>query len=300
MTTGAVNGTVEAKPPPRKKAPTSTVLYEAPGPRTVARYRIYGVISVALLVLGVGLFLWQMQKTGQFEWAKWEYFVTPEYVETILVDGVWQTVRAAVIAIVAALALGLVFGVGKLSNRAYIRWPSWLWVEFFRAVPLLLLIIYIYYSFGTPNTLGIGAVWSLIVGLALYNGAVLSEIVRAGIQALPRGQSEAAYAIGMSRGQVTRIVLLPQGIKIMLPAMISQFVVCLKDTSLGYAIGAIGITVVFKSIWTEGRNQVQAVIVMAAIYITLNLIVTWIAHWAQRKYVGEGKVGAQTAADEAL
>ena len=119
------------------------------------------------------------------------------------------------------------------------------------------------------------------------------------IQALPSGQSEAAYALGMSKGQVTRIVLLPQAIKIMLPAMISQFVVCLKDTSLGYAIGTLGVTKVLDEIGLEGRNQVQATLVMAAIYIVLNLIVTKIAEVAQRRYVGEGKVGAQNADVEA-
>jgi glutamate transport system permease protein len=291
------NGTVAAKPPPRRKAPSGTVLYEAPGPRTLARYRIYSLVSLVGLVAIVGLFLWQMQRTGQFTFEKWEYFVTPRYLEVIVVDGIYQTVRAAVIAILAALTFGLVFGVGKLSDYALIRWPAWLWVEFFRAVPLLLLIIFIYFTYGTGD--GIGAYWSLVLGLTLYNGAVLAEIVRAGIQALPQGQAEAAYAIGMSKGQVTRIVLLPQAIKIMLPAMVSQFVVCLKDTSLGYAIGAIGLTVVFKQLWTEGRNQVQAVIVLALIYIVLNMIVTWLAGWAQRRFVGEGKVGAQGAAEQA-
>jgi glutamate transport system permease protein len=294
MSAGAtVNGEVKAKPPPKRKAPASTVLYEAPGPRTRARYRTYAIVSGLLLAAIVGLFVWQMQRTGQFAYAKWEYFVTPSYLQVIVVDGIYQTVRAAAIAIVAALALGLVFGVGKLSDRAFIRWPAWLWVEFFRAVPLLLLIIYIYFAYGTGD--GIGAYWSLVIGLMLYNGAVLAEIVRAGIQALPSGQAEAAYAIGMSKGQVTRIVLLPQAIKIMLPAMISQFVVCLKDTSLGYAIGAIGLTIVFKQLWTEGRNQVQAVIVLALIYIVLNMIVTWLAGVAQRRFTGEGKVGAEAA-----
>jgi glutamate transport system permease protein len=86
----------------------------------------------------------------------------------------------------------------------------------------------------------------------------------------------------------------------MVPAMISQFVVCLKDTSLGYAIGAMGLTVVGKSIWIEGRNQVQTVIVVAGLYILLNLAVTALAHWAQRRYVGEGGTGAAAAADEAV
>ena len=274
----------------------ATVLYDAPGPQARARYRTYSVISAILLLGVVALFLKAMYDTGQLAYEEWEYFVTPEYLETILVDGVWNTLKAAVIAIIAALALGLVLGVGKLSNRAWIRWPSWLWVEFFRAVPLLLLIIYIAYSISYGD--GVDTLWALVLGLALYNGAVLAEIVRAGIQSVPAGQSEAAYAIGMSRGQVTRIVLLPQAIKIMLPAMISQFVVCLKDTSLGYAIVAPGLTVVFKQIWTEAGNQVQGIIVLAAIYIVLNMIISSLAHWAQRRYVGEGK--AAPVAEEAV
>jgi glutamate transport system permease protein len=298
QTTRADGTTVDERPPPKRQAPQGTVLFDAPGPKAQARFRLYSVLSLLLLLGVVGLFLWQMQRTGQFAYEKWEYFLTPAYLETLLVDGVLNTVRAAVIAILAALALGLVFGVAKLSDHGVIRWPAWLWVEFFRAVPLLLLIIYIYFSFGTKATLGIGTFWSLVAGLALYNGAVLAEIVRAGILALPKGQSEAAYAVGMTKGQVTRLVLLPQAIKIMLPAMISQFVVCLKDTSLGYAIGAIGLTVVAQSIWLEGRNQVQTVIVMAALYILLAMAVTWVANWAQRRYVGEGKVGAQAAAEE--
>ena len=295
--------TTTSKPKPaarRGNAPSGTVLFDAPGPKARARFRIYTVVSGVVLLGLLALVVWQMQRTGQLDPGKWEYFVTPDYVRTILVDGVWQTVRAAVIAIIAALALGLVFGVAKLSDRAFIRWPAWLWVEFFRAVPLLLLIIFLFYSVSTPATFDLGPYWALVIGLALYNGAVLAEIVRAGILALPKGQSEAAYAIGMTKGQVTRIVLLPQAVKIMLPAMISQFVVCLKDTSLGYAIGAIGITYILDQIGNEARAQFQAAIVMAALYITLNLIVTWIAHWAQRRYVGEGKAGAMTAAEEAV
>ncbi|GAA1932683.1 hypothetical protein GCM10009815_28930 [Nocardioides marmoribigeumensis] len=239
-----------------------------------------------------------MSRTHQLEYAKWEYFVTPKYLRIILVDGILNTVKAAVIAILVALALGVVLGVGKLADRSWVRWPAWLFVEFFRAVPLLLLIIYIAYSISYGG--GVAYIWSLVLGLALYNGAVLAEIVRAGIESLPTGQAEAAYAIGMTKGQVTRIVLLPQAVKVMLPAMISQFVVCLKDTSLGYAILAPGITIVFKQIAQEGRNQVQSALVMAAIYIFLNVLVVAVAHWAQRRYVGEGDTGAAAAADEAV
>jgi glutamate transport system permease protein len=276
----------------------ATVLYDAPGPKAIRRYRIYTVITAVVLLGLLALFVRQMQSTGQFAYEKWEYFVTPKYLQTILVDGILNTVKAAAVAILLALAIGMVFGTAKLSENPWVRWPAWVFVEFFRAVPLLLLIIFIYFGYFSGKDYG-SPIYALIIGLALYNGAVLAEIVRAGVLALPRGQSEAAYAIGMTRGQVTRIVLLPQAVKIMIPAMISQFVVCLKDTSLGYAINALGITFVFKLIWGEGRNQVQAIIVMSAIYILLNLGVTAIATWAQRRYVGEGR-GAATAADEAV
>ncbi len=268
----------------------SSVLFDAPGPRTRARHRLYSVLTALVIVGLLGLFVRQMSNAGAWEYEKWEYFLTPVYLQTIIVDGLLNTLKAAVVAIAAALAIGLVFGVGKLSDHAYLRWPAWAFVEFFRAVPLLLLIIFLYYMLSAGPG-GLNEVWTLALGLALYNGAVLAEIVRAGINSVPSGQSEAAYAIGMRKAQVTNIVLLPQAIKIMLPAMISQFVVCLKDTSLGYAIGAIGLTTVFESIWLEGRNQVQAVIVLASFYILLCVGVSAIATWLQKRYIGEDRGG---------
>ena len=114
-------------------------------------------------------------------------------------------------------------------------------MEFFRAVPLLMLIIATWFCIG-PAAGRQGASPALVIGLILYNGAVFAEIFRAGINAVPKGQSEAAYAIGMRKSMVMRIILIPQAVKIMLPALISQAIVALKDTSLGYAILAPGLT----------------------------------------------------------
>ena len=182
----------------------ATVLYDVPGPKAIRRYRVYAVVFV-LVVLGLlALVLRQMQTTGQFEYAKWEYFVTPKYIEALFVDGVLETVKAAVFAILLALLLGMLFGSGKLAERAWIRWPCWLFVEFFRAVPLLLLIIFIFQGYFAGKSVGGKETIALVMGLALYNGAVIAEIVRAGVQALPTGQAEAGYAIG--RGQTLIIV----------------------------------------------------------------------------------------------
>jgi glutamate transport system permease protein len=267
--------------------PMSSVLYDHPGPRTVARHRLYAVLGLALLALPVAYFLWRMYDTGQFAYAKWEPFVTPVFIEALLVDGLWKTLQMAILSIIFAVVFGLVFGVGKLSEKAWLRWPSWLVVEFFRAVPVLLLMVFIFLAYGIGD--GFGSYWSVVFALTLYNGSVLAEVFRAGVNAVPAGQAEAAYAIGMRKSQVMRMILLPQAIKIMLPAIISQMVVALKDTSLGFYIAAPGLTFIGKSIYGEFKNQIQTVIVVAILYILVNLILTWVATKIQRRLVGDQK-----------
>jgi glutamate transport system permease protein len=265
----------------------STVLYEDPGPRTQARHRLYSVLATVLLAVLLGVVVWRMYDTGQFAYELWEPFVTPDYMVALLVDGLWQTLQMAFLSIIFAVLFGLVFGIGKLSDHAWVRWPSWLIVEFFRAVPVLLLMVFIFFSYGIGD--GFGPYWSVVIALTLYNGSVLAEVFRAGINAVPSGQAEAAYAIGMRKTQVMNIVLLPQAVKIMLPAIISQMVVALKDTSLGYYIVAPGLTAVGKAIYGEFDNQFQTVIVVAAMYIGVNLILTAVATWLQHRIVGTKK-----------
>src|SRR6478735_513907 len=267
---------------------TASVLFDAPGPRTRARHRIYTVLGVLVLVGVVAAVVWRLYDRGQLSYELWEPFVTPEYVKA-LAEGLLKTLQMAASSIVLAVVFGVAFGIGKLSDHAWLRRPCWLVVEFFRAVPVLLMMIFVFYAYGVGEG-GIGSYWSVVIALTVYNGAVLAEIFRAGINAVPRGQAEAAYAIGMRKSQVMNIVLLPQAVKIMLPSIISQCVVALKDTSLGFAIGAPGLTYVGKQIYTEFQNQVQAALVVSAIYIVVNLILTAIATWVQRKYVGEQKL----------
>jgi glutamate transport system permease protein len=267
---------------------TTSVLFDVAGPRTRARHRIYTLVSAVVLLGLVAFVLLRMSSTGQLDYAKWEPFVTPSYLNALL-DGVLKTVQMAFSSILLAVVFGLVFGIGKLSDHAWLRWPCWAVVEFFRAVPVLLMMIYIFLTYGAGGS-GIGSYWSVVIALTVYNGAVLAEVFRAGIQAVPKGQAEAAYALGLRKSQVMMSVLMPQGVKIMLPAIISQCVVALKDTSLGYVILAPGVTRVGKSIFLEFQNQVQAAIVIAAIYILLNLAVSSVATWAQKRFVGEKSV----------
>ncbi|WP_159538712.1 amino acid ABC transporter permease [Aeromicrobium sp. 9AM] len=263
----------------------SNVLFDLPGPKAARRHRIIGALTVIGLMAIAAVVVWKLQSEGELEYAKWEPFFTPAYIN-VLLEGLWKTLLAGLIAIVGALIIGAVFGVGKLSQHRWLRWPSWLFVEFFRAVPLLMLIIFIWSVQGFP----LDTIVPLVLGLMLYNGAVLAEVFRAGVNAVPPGQAEAAYAVGMRKNQVMRIIQMPQAIKIMLPSIISQCIVALKDTSLGYYILAPGLTFAGRGVWREFRNYLQTGIVLAIIYIVLNLLLYALGVWLQRRFGGESKI----------
>ena len=265
---------------------SGSVLYDAPGPRTVARHRLYTVLTLVALAGFAALIVWKLEETGQFAYDKWEVFVTPQYIEFILVDGLLKTLQMAFFAIIFAVVFGLVFGVGKLSDHWWLRWPSWLVVEFFRAVPVLLLMIFTFYMLAIGDG-PLSSFWCVIIALTFYNGSVLAEVFRAGIGSVPKGQVEAAYALGMRKTQVMVGIQLPQGVKAMLPAIVSQMVVALKDTSLGFYILAPGLTAVARPIYQDFHNHVPTAIVIAAIYIIVNLILTMIATRLQRRLVGD-------------
>ncbi|MGB9012721.1 MAG: amino acid ABC transporter permease [Aeromicrobium sp.] len=262
----------------------ASVLFDAPGPKTIARHRFYTVIASIGLLAVVAAVIGQLARKGQFAYALWEPFVTPNIMQLVL-EATGKTLQAAVFAIIGALLLGVVLGAGKLSDHLIVRWPAWLFVEFFRAVPLLLVIIATWFAIGARP--GANAFLALVLGLILYNAAVFAEIFRAGINAVPRGQSEAAYAIGMRKTMVMRVILIPQAVKIMLPSLISQAIVALKDTSLGYAVLAPGLTLAGKEIFRTFNNTIQTAFVLAVIYIVLNLALSWLATLAQKKFVGE-------------
>lgn len=273
----------------------SNVLFDAPGPKGIRRHRIIGIATVVALVGLAGLVVWKLQREGQLTGDLWEPFVTPSIVQ-LLVEGLLDTLLAAALAIVLAIVVGVVFGVGKLSDHRIVRWPSWLFVEFFRAVPLLMLILFIWALRGYR----LGDVFALVLGLTLYNGSVLAEVFRAGINAVPRGQAEAAYAIGMRKGQVMRIIQLPQAVKIMLPSIVSQCIVALKDTSLGFYILAPGLTYAGREVYRTFDNILQTAIVLAVVYIILNLLLSLLGAWLERRFSSSAGGSVQIVAGQVL
>ena len=264
----------------------SSVLFDVPGPRARARQNLYTVITVVALAALAAWILWTLWQKEQITPDKWEAFAEPTIIAALF-EGLIETLTAAAAAIVLAMGFGGVFASGRLSDHAVLRWPCILVIEFFRAVPLLLLILFIFFAAGGP----LGSFWSLVIALTLYNGSVLAEIFRAGMLAVPRGQSEAAYAIGMRKNQVMRLILAPQALRSMLPAIISQCVVALKDTALGYVIGAGGIVDIAERIYIapQYNNPLAVGIVLAAIFIVINYALSRLAQWLEGRLRRTGR-----------
>ncbi|MBO0891179.1 MAG: amino acid ABC transporter permease, partial [Acidothermales bacterium] len=202
-----------------------------------------------------------------------------------------RTLLAAGSAILLSVVFGAVFASGRLSDRLWLRIPCVAVIEFFRATPLVLLILGIFFGFGDTT----GRYWALVIALMLYNGSVLAETFRAGINAVPRGQREAAYAIGLRKGQVTTLILAPQAVRIMLPAIISQCVVALKDTALGFIIGSEEAVSVGKLIYISYGNPIATGIVLAVVFIAINYTLSKVAQFLEAQQRRKGRAALKEA-----
>jgi glutamate transport system permease protein len=276
---------------------STTVLYDAPGPRTRQRQRAYSVVLLVLAAAVAGWVLWKLQQAGEFDPEFWSGMLHGN-IWVAIGNGVVATVEAAALAIVLAVALGLVLAVGRLSDRAWVRLPCTWFVEFFRAIPVLLMMIFVFAATGghieSTETRGLVAV---VGGLMLYNGSVLAEVFRAGIRAVPRGQAEAGYAVGMRKAQVMTIVLIPQAVRFMLPAIVSQCVVALKDTSLGFIAAYTELSRQGRSIALFLHNNLMVYVVIALVYVAMNSIVSELAAWLERRMARRGR-GDAAAVEE--
>jgi glutamate transport system permease protein len=276
---------------------TDAVLYDHPGPRAKLRNNVLtGVFGVALLAL-----LWwiwhRFDEKGQWAGTLWKPFTKATTWTDYILPGLKNTLYVAVLAMVLSLIFGVFFAVGRLSDHRWVRIPAGAVVEFFRAVPLLLLIFFIFTGIPFITQQPIPAFWSVTVALTLYNGSVLAEAFRAGVLSVPKGQGEAALAIGMRKGQVLANILIPQAARAMLPVIVSQLVVLLKDTALAYIIAynelmQLGVNI----LQANYGNAIQTAMVAAAIYILINATLTWFAGWLSRVTQRSGKAPRITRA----
>ncbi|MEK9523070.1 amino acid ABC transporter permease, partial [Streptomyces venezuelae] len=260
----------------------SSVLYDTPGPRAKRRNLLFTIGFLAVLALAAWWVLVALNDKNQLAADKWSPFVTDSRVwTTYLLPGLTETLKAAGLAILIALPLGALLGIGRLSDHRWVRVPVGAVVEFFRAIPVLILMVFaasLYREFTTISS-DFRPLYAVVTGLVLYNASVIAEIVRAGVLSLPRGQGDAAEALGMRKGQTMLYVLLPQAVTVMLPALVSQLVVIVKDTALGGALlGFAELLSQNRQITANyGANTIATFTVIALIYIALNAIITALA-----------------------
>lgn len=263
----------------------ASLLFDAPGPRARMRNRVFSIVTIAVAALVVWAVASRLADRGQLTAAKWEPFLTANLWKTYVLPGIVGTLTAAALSIVLALILGFALGVGRLSPLRAVRLPCAVIVELFRAVPVLIMMIFAYFLYALYDAFPSKhlALAGVVTGLTLYNGAVIAEIVRSGVGALPRGQSEAATALGLSWGQTMRSVLLPQAITSMLPVLISQLVVVLKDTAIGYQITFVEMVRQGTVIGSSYGNYVPALIVIAVLMISVNFALSAAATRVERR-----------------
>ena len=256
----------------------SSVLYDVPGPKA-RRVSLIGSIVGAVAI--AGLLWWAVSilaQQGIFEAERWAVFQIPD-VWALIGNGIIATLTAAAVAAVIAFPLGLVLCLMRISDVAWIRIPTRIVLEFLRGMPVVLMMFFVLLVFAT------GSFVAVVAGLVLYNAAIFAEIIRAGIQSLPKGQREAGLAIGLTSFASRRSIELPQAIRRMLPSLVAQLVVLLKDTSLGYIVS-----------YEELLRKVQIMadflgpdylfpvfFVAAAIYIAINFSVSRLAIWIEKR-----------------
>jgi len=262
-----------------------TLLYDAPGPRGRRRNRLIALLFAIAFAAGAGWVVWGLGQKDQWAAQKWKPFLQGDIWTAQIIPGLIGTLKAAALAAVLALAFGIAFGIARLSTHQWIRLPAGAIVEFFRAIPLLLLIFFASYAPGvlTNFTWNPTALQAVVFGLTMYNGSVLAEVVRAGINAVPKGQSAAGYAIGLRKGQLMRLILVPQAITAMMPAIVSQLVILLKDTALGTIIAYDNLTSKVSILQNLYTNAIPAAIVIACVYIPINLTLAWAATRLERR-----------------
>ena len=266
----------------------STLLYDSPGPITRRRERIGSLVGAVVVLALVGLALWYAAHRGVFDVDRWDVLFDPPKGQrasvvwtSMIVKGLGATLRAAVVAAPLALAGGLLLAVWRTARRRWVRLPAVVIIELFRGLPVLLMMFFGLLGFGWD------AFAAVVFGLTVYNMAIIAEILRAGLASLPKGQAEAAHAIGLSRTQTLFSILLPQAVRTMLPSLISQLVVLLKDSSLGFIVGYAEL---LKSIQNNaqffGNQYVIALFVVGATtYLIVNITLSRVAVWIQRRSI---------------
>ena len=249
------------------------------GPRGRRRAMVASILGAIVLLGLLGVAVGKFADAGQLDGARWDQLLSSDGARAFG-RGLRATLKAAAAAVALSAVVGTVMALGRLSQRRVVRLLAGAYVEVFRALPSLLLILFGF--FGLPALgLDVSKYSALVLGLTLYNSAIFAEVIRAGVLSLPRGQSEAGYAVGMTRGQVQRLIVLPQAVSRMLPSLVAQGVVVLKDTSYGFVIGYEELLRTGQFAGESTASLLQAYLIVAVVYIAVCYSLSQVARWLE-------------------
>jgi len=267
------------------------VLFDAPGPRARRRHAILTGVGVLLVLATFGAVLWKFKQQGQLTAELWSPLVQPDVWTSYVVPGLINTLKAAAVSIVGSLVFGILLGLGRLAQSSVIRWVCGIVVEFFRAVPVLLMMYFLFQLFAFNNVFvsSLNSFMAVVIALTLYNGSVIAELVRSGVHGLPSGQGEAGLSIGLTPSQTLRSIQLPQALTAMLPALVSQIVVILKDSALGTAITYPELLQNLRDVGTAYATVIPAYVLAAALFIALNYGLTVLAGRLEQRLSRRGR-----------
>ncbi len=264
----------------------TSLLFDEPGPRGRHLIRmlnwIAGLIFAALFVLLLMRLHNPPDGENQLSWELWRPALEGEAWSDFYLPGLWMTIRASVLAVIGAVVFGLVFGIGRLIPNTLLRSVSAVIVEFCRAVPVLMLMIFFWRWFSFVGVQS-ASYWAVVLALILYNGSVVAELVRSGVGNLPDGQREASLALGLTRTESLMQIEVPQAVYAMLPAAVTQLVVVLKDTALGSIIMYTDLLQQSRRLGSMYFNILQTLLMSAVIYFVICWLLSRLAEWLPRK-----------------
>jgi glutamate transport system permease protein len=266
---------------------TTSILERDFGPRARRNARIASIVAAflfaAIIVYALGLFA----RAGGLAAAKWAPFLSLD-VWQFFAGGLEATFKIAFVDAALSIAIGALVALGQVSERPVLRWLSILYAECFRGLPTLLLVLFVYFAFPALG-INVTGYWSVVLGSAAYNSAVLSNVFKAGILSIPRGQVEASYSIGLSWWETMRLIISPQAFQRMLPSTVAQLVVLFKDSSLGFFIGYEELLRRTQIVGAFSENLIQSYIVAAVLYFILCYSLSWLARLLERSNTSNGK-----------
>lgn len=252
--------------------PLEDTLFGAPSPQARVLTRLMSAVSAALLLLLAAGVVYQFHTAGQLEARFWSFFAWPT-TWAFLAKGLLGTLASAAMAALIALSLGLVLLLGRQARTRLVRWPSVAVIEFLRGTPTLLLI-YVCFLVLPSAGVKLSTYWMITLPIGLSTAAVVAEVYRAGVLAVPRGQTDAARSLGLTEAQVFFSVVFPQALRYIVPALVAQLVIVVKDTTFGYVVTYGELMQNAKVLIANYHSLVPVYLVVAALYCLVNYAIS--------------------------